>query len=252
LTSAGRIAAADAAHRPVYLRIDNMVDTRVLPPRLDSASARALQERLRHDVVPLPPAGFAPRLVAGLDLSMDRGSNTAYAGIVVMDAHSLEVVERVGLAWPLDFPYVPGLLSFRELPPLAAAWERLQSRPELLVFDGQGTAHPRRFGLACHGGLLFDTPAIGCAKSLLVGSHGTLAEHRGARAELVHRGEVVGAALRTRAGVSPVFVSPGHRMDLESAVDWVLRLAPRYREPETTRAAHRLVNELRRGEGERR
>lgn len=224
-----------------------MIDPTVLPPAPDTAAARALQERLRHEVVLQPPPGFAPRLVAGLDLSMDRGSDTAYAGIAVLDAHTLEVVERVGLAWPLEFPYVPGLLSFRELPPLAAAWARLRSRPDLLVFDGQGTAHPRCFGLACHGGLLFDVPSIGCAKSLLVGTHAPLAEARGAAADLVHRGEVVGAALRTRAGVQPVYVSPGHRMDLPTALEWVLRLAPRFREPETTRAAHRLVNELRRG-----
>jgi deoxyribonuclease V len=152
----------------------------------------------------------------------------------------------VGSAVTLRFPYVPGLLSFRELPVLAAAWTQLAQKPDLIIFDGQGIAHPRRLGLACHGGLLFGVPSIGCAKSLLVGTHGPLGEERGATAELRHRGEVVGMAVRTRRGVSPVYVSPGHLMDLPTAVEWVLRVSPRYREPETTRHAHRLVNALRR------
>lgn len=208
--------------------------------------ARALQERLRGRIVLDPSPRFAPRTVAGLDLSMDRGSRVGHAGIVVLDAETLAVVDEAALTGELDFPYVPGLLSFRELPLLARVWERLRVRPELLVFDGQGTAHPRRFGLACHGGLLFDVPAIGCAKTLLVGEHAPLAAERGASEPLIHRGDVVGRVVRTRANVKPLYVSPGHRMDVDTAVDWVLRLAPRYREPETTRRAHQLVNRLRR------
>jgi deoxyribonuclease V len=115
----------------------------------------------------------------------------------------------------------------------------------VLIFDGQGYAHPRRFGIACHGGVLLDVPAIGCAKSILVGTHGPLGDERGARADLVHRGEVVGAALRLRAAVAPVYVSPGHRMDLETAVAVVLSVSAGFREPETTRRAHRLVNAVR-------
>jgi deoxyribonuclease V len=149
----------------------------------------------------------------------------------------------------LRFPYVPGLLSFRELPVLAAVWERLQTRPDVLVFDGQGIAHPRRLGIASHGGLLFGMPSIGVGKSLLVGRHGELGLERGSRAELVDRGEVVGMAVRTRDRVAPVYVSPGHLMDLPTAVEIVLSIAPRFREPETTRRAHRLVNELRRAAG---
>lgn len=209
------------------------------------AEARELQRRLRERVVLSPPAGLRVETVAGADISMDRGSDRAYGGIVVLDAGSLEPVEEAGVAADLVFPYVPGLLSFRELPVLAGAWERLRSRPDVVIFDGQGIAHPRRFGLACHGGLLFDVPSVGCAKSLLVGRHGELGEERGSTAELVDRGEVVGMAVRTRTGVKPVYVSPGHLMDLETAVEIVLRAAPRYREPETTRRAHRLVNELR-------
>jgi deoxyribonuclease V len=184
--------------------------------------------------------------VAGADISTERGNDTGFGGFAVLDAQSLAPVAQTGAAVTLRFPYMPGLLSFRELPVLSAAWERLEQAPDLLVFDGQGLAHPRRLGLACHGGLLFGVPSIGCAKSLLVGTHGPLGEERGSTAEIRHRGEVVGMAVRTRQGVSPVYVSPGHLMDLPTAVEWVLRLSPRYREPETTRHAHRLVNALRR------
>jgi deoxyribonuclease V len=212
------------------------------------AEARAIQLQFRERLVLDAPPAFAPGTVAGADISMARGSDRGYAGVVVLDAASLEVREEASAAADLPFPYVPGLLSFRELPPLVGAWERLERKPDVLIFDGQGTAHPRRFGLACHGGLLFDVPSIGCAKSLLVGNHGPLGEKRGSVAELVHRGEVVGMAVRTRSGVKPVYVSPGHRMDLETAVRIVLQVSPRYREPETTRHAHRLVNRLRREE----
>jgi deoxyribonuclease V len=211
-----------------------------------AAEARALQLHLRERLVLEPPSGFAPETIAGADVSMSRGSDRGYAGIVVLHAATLEVRAEASAASGLPFPYVPGLLSFRELPPLQAAWERLARKPDVLVFDGQGTAHPRRFGLACHGGLLFDVPSVGCAKSVLVGEHGPLGEERGSTADLVHRGETVGRAVRTRTGVKPVYVSPGHRIDLDTAVHIVLRASPRYREPETTRHAHRLVNQLRR------
>jgi deoxyribonuclease V len=208
--------------------------------------AVAVQRSLRERLVLQAPPGLRVSRVAGADISTERGNDTGYGGFVVLDALSLTPVAQQGAAVTLRFPYVPGLLSFRELPVLAAAWQHLELVPDLLVFDGQGLAHPRRLGLACHGGLLFGVPSIGCAKSLLVGTHGPLGEERGSTAEIRHRGEVVGMAVRTRKGVSPVYVSPGHLMDLPTAVEWVLRLSPRYREPETTRHAHRLVNALRR------
>ncbi len=214
--------------------------------------AMRIQQELRGRLVPEPPPGFAPRLAGGADMSFERFATHGFAGVVVLDVDTMETVAEAGAEAELAFPYVPGFLSFRELPPIAAAWERLERRPDVLVFDGQGTAHPRRFGVACHGGLLFDVPSIGCAKSLLVGTHGPLGEERGATAPLVHRGETVGMAVRTRAGVKPVYVSPGHRMDLATAVEIVLRLSPRFREPETTRRSHRLVNDLRRRAGEER
>jgi deoxyribonuclease V len=214
--------------------------------------AMRIQLELRARLVLEPPPGFAPRLAGGADMSFERFATRGFAGVVVLDLETMETVAEAGAEADLAFPYVPGFLSFRELPPIAAAWERLERRPDVLVFDGQGTAHPRRFGVACHGGLLFDVPSIGCAKSLLVGTHGPLGEERGATAPLVHRGETVGMAVRTRAGVKPLYVSPGHRMDLETAVEIVLRLSPRFREPETTRRSHRLVNDLRRRAGEER
>jgi deoxyribonuclease V len=215
---------------------------------LTPTEAIALQRRLRELVVLAPPPGFVPRLVGGADLSFERHADRAYAAIVVIDTRTMETIEEASAVVDLTFPYVPGLLSFRELPAIAAVWERLGTRPDVLVFDGQGVAHPRRFGIACHGGLLLDVPTVGCAKSILVGRHGPLARERGATAPLVDRGEVVGAAVRTRAGVSPVYVSPGHRMDLDTAVSVVLAVSTRYREPETTRRAHRLVNARRRAE----
>jgi deoxyribonuclease V len=213
---------------------------------LSVPEAIALQRRLRERLVTRPPPGFAPRLLGGADISMERHGRTAFAGVVVIDPASMETVETATAVAALDFPYVPGLLSFRELPAVRMAWERLRRRPDVLIFDGVGYAHPRRFGLACHGGLLLGVPSIGCAKSILVGRHGDLAPARGSTAPLVDRGEVVGTALRLRGGVRPVYVSIGHLMDLPTAVAVVESVATGYREPETTRRAHRLVNELRR------
>jgi deoxyribonuclease V len=213
---------------------------------LTTREAKELQLELRDRLVLAPPPGLRVRHVGGADLSMSRFSSRGFGGIVVLDAESLEPVAREGIETRLGFPYVPGLLSFRELPPLAAVWERLTVAPDVLIFDGQGLAHPRRFGLACHGGVLFGVPSIGCAKSLLVGTHGVLGMERGSTAPLVDKDEVVGMAVRTRTGVKPLYVSPGHMMDLDTAVQIVLTVTRRYREPETTRQAHRLVNELRR------
>ena len=212
---------------------------------LSIQEAKRLQLELRERIRLSPPPGFSPRRVAGADLSISRGSRRGYAGLVVLDAETLETLDEASAAVDVPFPYVPGYLSFRELPALAAAWKRLKLRPDVIVFDGQGIAHPRRFGVACHGGLLFDVPSIGCAKSILVGRHGPLGEERGETAEIVHDGEVVGMAVRTRARVKPVYVSPGHLMDLPTAVEIVLQMAAGYREPETTRRSHRLVNEVR-------
>jgi deoxyribonuclease V len=210
------------------------------------AEAQAIQNRLRSEVRVEPLDVAALRTVAGADLSFDKGADTVFAGVVVLDLGTLAVVERVGICTRAPFPYIPGLLSFREAPPILEAWEKLAVRPDALICDGQGLAHPRRFGIACHLGLLLDLPTVGCAKSILVGHHGPVGDQPGDWAPLVHRGETVGAALRTRAGVSPVFVSVGHRCDLDSAIALVRRCGGRTRVPETTRHAHLFVNALRR------
>ena len=221
------------------------------PPRrweLTVAEARERQQAMRDQLVTVPPPGFAPRFVAGADVSMERFKHYGYAALVVIDLHTMETVDQAGAAAELRFPYVPGYLSFRELPVLEQAWRALRVRPDLVVFDGHGYAHPRRFGLACHGGVAWDVPSIGCAKNPFIGTHEPVGNERGDTSPIVHEGETVGRVVRTRTGAKPLYVSAGHRMDLATAVEMVLRLAPRYRQPETTRRAHVLVNEMRRAD----
>lgn len=209
------------------------------------AQAREVQQSLRDLLVKRTPPGFASRLVSGADVSADRFSRVGFAGVVTLDLASRETVEEASAVVQLGFPYVPGYLSFRELPALAAAWERLERRPDVVIFDAHGYAHPRRFGLACHGGVLLDLPSIGCAKRRLVGEHGPLGHAKGSTVDLVDKGEVIGRVVRTRDGCNPLYVSIGHMMDLDTAVQMVLSLC-RLRQPETTRRAHQLVNDRRR------
>jgi deoxyribonuclease V len=183
--------------------------------------------------------------VAGTDVAYSRATNRLYAAVAVVALPSLEPVETVGVVSLAQFPYIPGLFAFRELPPLLQAFRRLHKEPDALLFDGQGLAHPRRFGLACHGGLLLGRPSVGCAKSRLVGEHGPVGPERGAFAELLVEGMSVGAALRTRRGVRPVYVSPGHLCDLRSAIDLVLAVTSRFRIPEPIRLAHQATIAMR-------
>ncbi|MHC5052278.1 MAG: deoxyribonuclease V [Planctomycetota bacterium] len=187
--------------------------------------------------------------VAGADISYDRGSDRFHAAVVVLAWPGLEIVETATARGKSPFPYIPGLLSFREGPLLMRAFRRLERPPDLILFDGHGLAHPRRFGIACHLGLLLDRPSIGCAKRRLVGEHAEPGRQVGARAPLVHEGRRVGAVVRTRAGVKPVFVSAGHRIGLQAAVCWVLATGGGYRLPEPTRQAHLLANRLRLSRG---
>lgn len=182
------------------------------------------------------------RTVAGLDCGFEQDGTITRAAVAVLSFPELELVEQAIVRHPTSFPYVPGFLSFREAPAVLDALARLHTRPDLLICDGQGLAHPRRFGLACHVGVLADLPSIGAAKSLLTGRYAGLGAERGATAALIDRGEAVGVALTTRPGTRPLFVSLGHRISLQSAVEWVLRCTPRYRLPETTRQAHRLAS----------
>jgi len=187
-------------------------------------------------------------LVAGADAAFSEDGSRCIAGIVVWDARTRSIIERQAVVRRVTFPYVPGLLSFREAPALLSAIRRLRCWPDAFLFDGQGYAHPRRFGLACHLGMLIGRPSAGCAKSVLVGECVEPGLRRGACTELVDRGECIGAALRTRDGVKPVYVSVGHRVDLKQAVDLVLRSGNGYRLPEPTRLADQLVAAVKRGE----
>jgi deoxyribonuclease V len=216
---------------------------------LDPKAAVELQRRLRQQVR-IEPLARPIETVAGADISFNRFSNIVYAGIVVLRLPTLEVVEEAGVVGEARFPYVPGLLSFRETPSLLEAWAKLETEPDGVMLDGQGIAHPRRVGIASHVGLLVGRPTVGCAKSVLVGSYEDPAPERGSWTPLVDKGETVGAALRTKDRTGPVFVSPGHLIDLEGAVELTLRCDGGYRQPEPTRRAHLLVNALRRGERE--
>jgi deoxyribonuclease V len=171
-------------------------------------------------------------------MSVDRLRKWARAAVVVLRYGDLGVVEVRTVESDLTWPYVPGLLSFREAPIVLQACAALETVPDVVLVDGQGIAHPRGFGLASHLGLFLDAPTVGCAKSLLCGTHAPLGPERGSTADLVLDGDVVGCALRTRSGVKPVYVSIGHKTDLVSAVEWVLHCAGRYRLPEPTRLAH--------------
>jgi deoxyribonuclease V len=214
-----------------------------LTPTEAVALQRQLADRVRTDIA-LP----ACELIAGADVSYDIGSTRFYAGVVVLRTADLSIVERRGAALDSPFPYIPGLLSFREAPALLAAFARVQSQPQAVMVDGQGIAHPRRLGIASHLGLWLDLPCIGCAKSLLTGRFKEPARSAGSTSLLRDGPEVIGQVVRTKNGVKPLFVSVGHRIDLDSAVHWVLACCRGYRLPEPTRQAHLFVNELRRGD----
>lgn len=179
-----------------------------------------------------------PRFIAGVDIAVGKARGVATAAVVIWQYPGFRVVEIKIAQGKLDFPYIPGLLSFRESPLTLAACERLTITPDLILVDGQGIAHPRRMGLACHLGLFLDTPTIGCAKSLLCGKHELPGVELGSYAEVVDRGETIGAALRTKPGEKPLYVSIGHKVDLQTAIYWVLKCCRGYRLPEPTRLAH--------------
>ncbi|HEY0979232.1 MAG TPA: deoxyribonuclease V [Candidatus Paceibacterota bacterium] len=208
--------------------------------------AIALQKELRTQVR-LEPLARAPRLVGGCDVSMNRFAKEGFAGFVTLTYPELAVVDHAVAKAAIPFPYIPGLLSFREIPMLLAAWEQLREKPEVLLVDGIGIAHPRRLGIASHLGLVLDLPTIGVAKSVLVGSFEEPGNEPGDTTPLVDpkNGDVLGMALRTKRGVKPVFVSPGHRITLDESVALVRSCVVRHRLPEPTRHAHRIMNEYR-------
>lgn len=211
------------------------------PWRVSPALARRIQEQLAAEVIRedrLDP----PQTVAGTDIGFEGGNRITRAALATLDFPGLQPLESVVVSRPTTFPYVPGLLSFREVPALLDALDQARRIPDLILCDGHGHAHPRRFGLACHLGVVTGLPTIGVAKSRLIGEYEPPGPERGDWSPLRDRGEVIGAVLRTRTGVSPVFVSIGHRVGLETAIRYVLACTPRYRLPETTRRAHHLAS----------
>jgi deoxyribonuclease V len=207
--------------------------------------AMRIQCDLRARLIVRDDAQTDFRTIAAMDVSYEKRSPWLFAAIVVMRLPGFQVVETSSVRARARFPYIPGLLSFRESPAGLEAWEKLRTRPDCLICDGHGYAHPRRFGFACHFGLLVDLPTIGFAKSVLVGRFNSPGATRGSVSDLVDAGEVIGAAVRTREGAEPAFISIGHRISLTSAVAAILACASGYRIPEPARRAHTLVSRLR-------
>ena len=208
---------------------------------LTPTEAVALQRELAAQVRCEDDFG-ALRTIAGVDTSMERFSDDGHGAIVVLSFPEMAILEVAEARLTLPMPYVPGLLSFREAPIIVAAWEQLKTKPDLLMVDGQGIAHPRGLGIASHVGLLLDVPTVGVAKSILCGTHGELAPTKGSTSALVYKGKTIGFALRTKDKVNPVFVSCGHRVGMETAVALALSCARGYRIPEPTRQAHLAAN----------
>jgi len=221
--------------------------TNLHPWNVTPREAMEIQTRLGAQVS-LIPSRERIRWVGGADVSYTREDDRLFGAMVVLSFPDLAVVDE---AWQMDrvrFPYVPGLLSFRECPILLQVVKRIRCRPDVWIFEGQGIAHPRNLGLASHMGLLLDRPSIGCAKTRLVGAHRPVGLRRGDRETLTLDGRVIGAAVRTRSGTKPVYVSPGFRVDLEGAIKMVLETSRPYRMPEPLRQAHMLSNRVRREE----
>ena len=208
------------------------------PWNVTPEEARGIQNSLRELVIHTDEFG-AVRTVAGVDLGFTK--NVARASVVVLNFPELELIDGVVAESSVQFPYIPGLLSFRETPPLLKAFDRLKTEPDLIIADGQGLAHPRRLGIACHLGLILDKPAIGCAKSRLLGMHNEPDREKGAFEYVRDKDEIIGAAVRTRRDTSIVYVSIGHRICLETAIRLTLRCCQKFRLPETTRYAHKAA-----------
>ncbi len=205
-----------------------------------------IQKELKDKVI-LKKIDIRIKYVAGLDVSYARGSNIMWAGVVVLDFPSLGKTEERWSQKKVSFPYIPGLLSFREIPALIDALRKMEIEPDLIFCDGQGIAHPRGLGLASHLGILLKKPTIGCAKSPLVGTYNQVGEHKGNYTYLIYQNKVIGAVVRTRSKVKPIFISPGYGIVLNDCVKFVLKSCSTYRIPEPTRQAHLLVNSIRSG-----
>ena len=207
---------------------------------VDYKKAVEIQERLKKNII-LKGSTKNCKLIAGADVSYTTRSEMFYASVVVFNLQTMERVEEVTASGKVDFPYIPGLLSFRESPILLKAFAKIKSEPDVIILDAQGIAHPRGIGLASHIGLLLDKSSIGCAKTRLIGEYNEVGGAAGCHSQLTVKGKIVGAVLRTRKNVKPVFVSPGHKIDLNTSIDLVLKSCRGYRLPEPVRQAHNLV-----------
>jgi deoxyribonuclease V len=205
------------------------------------------QKELRTRVIHADDLPAKVNYIAGTDVAYNDDDNTMIGAVVILDAETLDVIETAHHEMEITFPYVPGLFSFREIPALLEAFKKLEKQPDLIVCDAQGIAHPYGVGMATHLGLELDIPTIGCAKKRLLGDYdrSTLPTQRGEAQTLIFEGKEICAALRTQDDIKPMFVSIGHKLNLKTALSWVLKLCPKYRLPETTRQADQLVNRLR-------
>ena len=224
-----------------------MIARSLHPWNVSYKEAIQIQNRLKKQLV-LDLPFTTPKTVGGVDVSVSIRSCHGWAGVVVLSFPDLEVVEESWAKGKIDFPYIPGLLSFREIPLILDALKDLSAEPDVFLCDGQGIAHPRRMGLASHLGVLLGKPTIGCAKSRLVGHYHEVGPMKGDYSLLTDKGETIGAALRTRSGTKPIFVSPGYGLSIRKAIEVALCCCMKYRIPEPIRAAHRLVNQLRRAQ----
>jgi deoxyribonuclease V len=211
------------------------------PWNVSPKEAIAIQKTLAENVRVEDDFGEI-KTVAGVDVGFEKDNTVTRAAVVVLDIETLKPVTSAVSRVPTTFPYVPGLLSFREIPAVLTAMKLLLIRPDLLLCDGQGIAHPRRLGIAAHLGMLLDIPSIGVAKSRLIGTHDELPKEKGASVPLMDKGEQIGIVLRTRTNVKPLYISPGHCVSIETARELVMKCVTRYRLPETTRLAHTLAS----------
>ena len=214
------------------------------PWNLQYSEAVKIQQELKDRLI-LEAPKMDLKLIAGADVSYSKGDDVFFSSVVVLEMPGMNIIEEATAESKMNFPYIPGLLSFREAPVLIKAFEKVESVPDAIIFDGQGIAHPRGVGLASHMGLILGLPSVGCAKKNLVGSYKPVGSEVGAYTPIVFKGDVVGAVLRTKRNVKPVFVSPGHKMDIPSAIEIVMKTCRGYKLPEPTRQAHLLVNKAR-------
>ena len=210
---------------------------------LTISEAKIIQEELRKEVITEDRFEEPVKYVAGVDMGFEADGTISRAAVAVVSFPDLQLQEQSIAKRPTTFPYIPGFLSFREIPAVLDALEKINITPDIILCDGQGLAHPRRLGIACHLGVILDIPTIGVAKSWLIGDYEEVPQEKGSWKPLIHKNETIGAVLRTRANVKPLYVSSGHRISLPTAIDYVLRCTPQFRLPETTRIADKLASD---------